>query len=147
MLIDPATFRRLVRARDLLAAIDGDQSPTVRAIATTVGLSPFHFIRVFAAVFGDTPHQFRTRLRVERARALLASGETVTGACFDVGFHSVGSFSALFTRWVGAPPSSYRRSVAVPDAIARAPIIPGCLGLIAALPHGAWSNSREAPRA
>lgn len=148
MLVDPVTFRRLVRARDRLAAIDDDRAPTVRDVATEVGLSPYHFIRVFAAVFGDTPHRFRTRLRLDRARELLAAGETVTGACFDLGFHSLGSFSALFTRWNGTPPSRYRRAVAVPRALA--PAIPGCLGMLGALPRGAWStssNSREAARA
>ncbi len=114
MLVDPATFRRLVRARELLA----DDTLSVRDIATRVRLSPFHFIRVFGALFGDTPHQFRTRVRVDRAKSLLARGTSVTDACLDVGFASVGSFSALFTRWVGTPPSSYRRTFQIPGTYA-----------------------------
>lgn len=117
MLVDPPTFRRLVRARDLLA----DDTLSVRDIAARVHLSTFHFIRVFGALFGDTPHQFRTRVRVDRAKALLARGTSVTDACMDVGFASVGSFSALFTRWVGTPPSAYRRVYAVPDLPVLAP--------------------------
>lgn len=139
MFIDPVTFRRLVRARDLLAA---DEATTVREVASRVTLSPYHFIRVFGALYGDTPHQFRTRVRLERAKALLARGTSVTETCVEVGFSSVGSFSALFTRWNGAPPSAYRRSVSVPRSFS--PIyVPGCLGMLAQLP----SNFREALRA
>lgn len=135
MLIDARTFRRLIRARDLLA---DDDVTTVRAIAEDLGLSPFHFIRQFAAVFGATPHQFRTRARLDRAKSLLATGAPVTDVCMEVGFSSLGSFSALFTRWVGASPSRYRRVVQVP----RAPVlVPGCLGLLAQLPS---RNFREA---
>ncbi len=122
MLVDPPTFRRLVRARDLLA----DDSLSVRDIAERVRLSPFHFIRVFGSLFGDTPHQFRTRVRDDRAKSLLARGTSVTDACMDVGFASVGSFSAMFTRWVGTPPSAYRRVFPVP-----APPVPiGCMGML-----------------
>lgn len=140
MLIDPPTFRRLVRARDLLAV----DELSVREVAASVRLSPFHFIRVFGAMFGDTPHQFRTRIRVDRAKAMLARGTTVTDACAELGFSSLPSFSAMFTRWVGAAPSAYRRTVAVPRRFAPV-MLPGCLGLIAQLP--AWrtpSNSGEA---
>jgi AraC-like DNA-binding protein len=133
VLVDAVTFRRLVRARELLAADEHD-ALTVRDVAARVSLSPYHFIRVFGALFGDTPHQYRTRVRVGRVKALLASGMTVTGACVEIGFASVGSFSALFTRWVGAPPSAYRRSVAVPRGFA---LIPGCLGMLAQLPRSA----------
>jgi AraC-like DNA-binding protein len=134
VLIDPPTFRRLVRARELLATDDRE----IRAIAASVTLSPFHFIRTFAGLFGDTPHQFRTRLRVERAKALLAKGTTVTDACLEIGFSSIGSFSAMFTRWTGSPPSVYRRSVAVPRSFSPA-WIPGCLGMIAQVP--AWRSA------
>jgi AraC-like DNA-binding protein len=135
VIVDPPTFRRLVRARELLA----DDTLSVRDIATRVRLSPFHFIRVFGAVFGDTPHQFRTRVRVDRAKALLANGTSVTDACMDVGFTSLGSFSALFTRWVGTAPSAFRRSIAVPAY--PAPI--SCIALLEqfwrSAPPGAWA--------
>ena len=138
MLIAPATFRRLVRARELLASDDYD-APTVRAIALQLRLSPFHFIRQFAAVYGSTPHQLRTRVRLERAKGLLEAGTPVTEVCLEVGFSSLGSFSALFTRWVGASPTHYRKSVQVPRNFGPV-VIPGCFGLLAHLPR----NSREA---
>jgi AraC-like DNA-binding protein len=137
VLVDPATFRRLVRARDLLAA---DDEVSVRDVAKQVRLSAYHFIRVFGGVFGDSPHQFRTRLRIDRAKHLLSRGTSVTDACVEVGYSSMGSFSALFTRWAGVPPSAYRRSVAVPCEIAP-PL--GCLGLLEqfwrSAPAAAWA--------
>src|SRR4051794_11665579 len=112
MLIGPHTFRRLVRARELLGD-DAHDALNVRAVAEQVGLSPFHFIRQFRAVYGATPHQFRTSVRLERAKGLLAAGAPVTEVCMEVGFSSLGSFSALFTRRVGASPTRYRQSVQV----------------------------------
>jgi AraC-like DNA-binding protein len=136
--IGPATFRRLVRARELLES-EAQNGLTVRAIARQVGLSPFHFIRQFAALYGMTPHQLRTRARLDRAKQLLGTGAPVTEVCLQVGFASLGSFSALFTRWIGSTPIRYRQSVRAtgePDVA----LIAGCFGLMAALPS---SNSGE----
>src|SRR5712672_4400846 len=95
-LVHDETFRRLCRARDLLAA--GYQSQIfLDAAAREACLSPFHFHRLFHATFGETPHDFLTRRRMERARHLLASGEmTVTEVCVEVGYSSLGSFSSKF---------------------------------------------------
>jgi AraC-like DNA-binding protein len=142
VVIDGPTFRRLVRGRELLESPAYDEL-TVRDVAARVALSPYHFIRRFSALFGDTPHQVRTRARMERAKALLAAGMAVTDACHEVGFSSLGSFSLLFHRRTGTPPSVYRRYVAVPRSFGVS-LVPGCLGLISQLPPGAWSNSREA---
>ena len=141
MLIAPSTFRRLVRARELLVR-DALDVPTVRAVAQQVGLSPFYFIRQFAALYGSTPHQLRTHARLARAKLLLAAGMPVTKVCVHVGFSSLGSFSTLFTRSFGEPPTHYRRSVQVPRSFGGI-VIPGCFGLLARLPP---SNSREATR-
>lgn len=148
MLLRPETFGRLCLARDLLHEVHDEEPLTVRDVAREVGLSPFHFIRLFEAVFGLTPHQYRIGVRLDRARALLARGElSVTEVCMHLGFSSLGSFSASFTRRVGESPSAYRRRartlVRVPGLIAR-PRVPGCLGLMALLPVGALRNSREA---
>lgn len=134
MLIDPRTFRRAVRVRDRLIA---ESDLAVADLAEEAGLSPARLIRVFAALFGTTPHRLRTQARLDRARALLAGGAAVTDVCMEVGFSSLGSFSALFTRWTGTAPSRYRRIVQVPAAVT---IVPGCLGLLACLPR----NFREA---
>src|SRR5688572_19716760 len=108
MIVSPATFKRLCRARRLIAD-DAESAQTVRALAREVGLSRFHLIRQFRALFGVTPHQYRTHVRLERARELLGGGHSVTEACLEVGFSSPGSFSHLFVRRVGVTPSAYRR--------------------------------------
>ena len=134
MLIDPRTFRRVVEVREHLLA---DDDVALADLADHVGMSPSRLIRVFAALFGTTPHQLRTQARLDRARQRLAQGAHVTDVCMEVGFSSLGSFSALFTRWTGTSPSRYRRVVAVPTL---PPVVPGCLGMLATLPR----NFREA---
>ena len=99
-------------------------------VAAQANLSPYHFLRVYKQTFQETPHEFLTRLRIERAKTLLARGShNVTEACFEVGFSSLGSFSALFKQRVGLSPSEYRRyvrsSVAIPRTI-RPLFVPSC---------------------
>ncbi|HXA85134.1 MAG TPA: AraC family transcriptional regulator [Candidatus Dormibacteraeota bacterium] len=110
-LVNDETFRRLCRARDLLAA--GYQSQIfLDAAAREACLSLFHFHRLFHSTFGETPHDFLTRRRMERARHLLASGDmTVTEVCLEVGYSSLGSFSSKFQSIVGVPPTHYQRQI------------------------------------
>jgi AraC-like DNA-binding protein len=118
---------QLCRARDLLADVRS-ANVSISDAAREAGLSSFHFIRRFEAVFGETPHQFRTRERLTAAQRLLARGHSVTDVCLDVGFSSLGSFSALFARRIGISPARYqrsvRRSVYIPDWT---PHPPNCL--------------------
>jgi AraC-like DNA-binding protein len=110
-LVNDETFRRLCRARDLLAA-EFQSQVLLDAAAREACLSPFHFHRLFRSTFGETPHNFLTRRRMDRARHLLASGEmTVTEVCFDIGYSSLGSFSTKFQSLVGVPPTQYQREV------------------------------------
>jgi AraC-like DNA-binding protein len=103
-------FLQLCRARDLLADVRS-ANVSIGDAAREASLSSFHFIRRFETVFGETPHQFRTRERLTAAKRLLASGHSVTDVCLDVGFSSLGSFSALFARRVGVSPAAYQRSL------------------------------------
>jgi AraC-like DNA-binding protein len=126
---------RLCRARDLLRETH-DRPLTIREVAREAAISPFHFIRRFQAVFGETPHQFRIQARLDRAKHLLAlSDYSVTDVCMEVGFESLGSFSDLFARRVGVAPSVYRRQVrsivTVPGMLPRQ-LYPGCLTLMGA---------------
>jgi AraC-like DNA-binding protein len=108
-LVHDETFRRLCRARDLLAS---RYHLPVRLddAAREACLSTFHFHRLYAATFGETPHEFLTRLRVDRARRLLLSGElSVTEVCLEVGYSSLGSFSYKFRSLVGRSPTEYQR--------------------------------------
>src|SRR5688572_25313219 len=102
-------LRRLCLARDLLRSEEEPRLP-VSAIARHAGLSLFHFIRLFNAVFGETPHHYRSRAQIERAKHLLIlTDQTVTEVCMTVGFSSLGSFSTLFARRVGMSPSAWQR--------------------------------------
>jgi AraC-like DNA-binding protein len=81
----------------------------VRAVAAVSFLSEAHFIRSFRACFGETPHRYLQRRRVERAMFLLRETDrSVTDICFDVGFTSLGTFSRTFREIVGETPSAYR---------------------------------------
>jgi transcriptional regulator GlxA family with amidase domain len=69
-------------------------------------------LRTFREAFGETPKEFHTRLRLERAKHLLTfTPRSVTDVCFDVGFSSLGTFSTLFKRQVGLSPKDFRRRV------------------------------------
>jgi AraC-like DNA-binding protein len=100
--------RRLLRARDAMDRAYAEPL-NVRAVAAVAYLSEAHFIRSFRAVFGETPHRYLQRRRVERSMFLLRETErSVTDICFDVGFTSRGTFSRMFREIVGEAPSNYR---------------------------------------
>ena len=81
----------------------------IRALATVASVSEAHFIRTFRATFGETPHRYLQRRRVERAMFLLReTGRSVTDICLDVGFGSLGTFSRTFCEIVGVNPTEYR---------------------------------------
>jgi AraC-like DNA-binding protein len=110
-LLDPDTLRRLCRARDYLAAQTREPVP-LAAAARVACLSPFHFQRLFSRAFGESPHRFLTRRRIELAKRLLAADNlSVTEVCFEAGYSSLGSFSAKFHAMVGRPPSAWRREL------------------------------------
>src|SRR5689334_23005332 len=95
----------------------------VDRIAAVAGVSKYHFIRSFKLTYGETPMRYLTRRRIERAQDLLRTANlTVTEVCMAVGFTSLGSFSAKFTRIVGESPVAYRNRFAA----AGVPHIPGC---------------------
>jgi len=100
--------RRLLRARDAMDRAYAEPLD-VRAVAAVAYVSPAHFSRSFRDVFGETPHRYLQRRRVERSMFLLRETErSVTDICFDVGFTSLGTFIRTFSRIVGETPSGYR---------------------------------------
>jgi AraC-like DNA-binding protein len=105
-------FRRLLLARDYMNASLAEPL-TLESIAAVAALSPYHFLRTFQQAYGETPHSYLTRKRIERARFLLRhSEESVTSICLAVGFSSLGSFSSLFLKQTGVSPTGYRLSQA-----------------------------------
>lgn len=102
-------YRRAHLARDYLDASLGD-AVSLAELARVAAMSPYHLLRTFRSAFGETPHRYLTRRRLERAAELLSRRDaSVTRVCLDVGFESVGSFSALFRRRFGVAPSEYGR--------------------------------------
>jgi AraC-like DNA-binding protein len=111
--------RRMLRARD---AMDRSyaQPLDVPGLASIAHVSEAHFIRTFRATFGETPHRYLQRRRVERSMFLLRQTDrSVTEICFDVGFRSLGTFSRTFRSIVGETPTGYRKA-------ADAEPVPGC---------------------
>jgi len=123
--------RRLLRARDAMDR--GYAQPLdIPSLARIAHVSEAHFIRSFRATFGETPHRYLQRRRVERAMFLLrATDDSVTEICFDVGFSSLGTFSRTFRSIVGEPPSAFRGRGpvhAVPNCFAMAWTRPSSFG-------------------
>lgn len=102
----------MLRARDAMDRAYA-QPLDVPSLAAIAHVSPAHFGRTFRATFGETPHRYLQRRRVERSMFLLReSGRSVTDICFEVGFGSVGTFSRTFREIVGRPPREYRKEAA-----------------------------------
>jgi transcriptional regulator GlxA family with amidase domain len=103
-----AELRRLLRARDTMDRRYREELD-VPALARVALLSEAHFVRRFGAEFGETPHRYLQRRRIERATALLRDTEDpVTEVCLAVGFSSLGTFSRTFSALLGVSPSGYR---------------------------------------
>jgi AraC-like DNA-binding protein len=108
--------RRLLRARDAMDRTYAD-SLDISALAAIACVAEAHFIRTFHATFGETPHRYLQRRRVERSMFLLReTGRAITDICLDVGFTSLGTFSRTFHEIVGESPTSYRKRMDVKAA-------------------------------
>jgi AraC-like DNA-binding protein len=133
--------RRLLRARDAMDR-SYDQPLDVAALARIACVSEAHFIRTFRATFGETPHRYLQRRRVERSMFLLReSDRSVTDICLDVGFTSLGTFSRTFREIVGQSPLAYRHSSApAPGAV------PTCFTMAWERPSSFGEAGRRAAR-
>jgi AraC-like DNA-binding protein len=128
--------RRMLRARDTMDRAYA-QPLNIRAVAAVAHVSEAHFIRTFRAVFGETPHRYLQRRRVERAMFLLRETDrSVTDVCLDVGFTSLGTFSRMFREIVGETPTAYR--------LGHGPIVaPHCVQLAAMRPRTAAGSAAQ----
>ncbi|WP_202878836.1 helix-turn-helix domain-containing protein [Ornithinimicrobium ciconiae] len=123
--------RRMLAARDVMDRSYAEELD-IPSLASVAHVSASHFIRQFRAVFGETPHRYLQRRRVERAMFLLRSGDlSVTEICFEVGFSSLGTFSRTFSAIIGESPTAYRRRGPLPQ-------VPSCFAMRWARPseHG-----------
>jgi AraC-like DNA-binding protein len=125
--------RRMLRARDTMDRAFA-QPLDVPALARVAHVSAAHFSRQFRDTFGETPHRYLQRRRVERAMELLReTGRPVTEISLDVGFASLGTFSRTFREVVGEAPSRYRARFAGAGAALR---VPACWAMALTRPAG-----------
>jgi transcriptional regulator GlxA family with amidase domain len=133
--------RRLLRARDAMDRTYAEPLD-VPALARIARVSEAHFIRTFRETFGEMPHRYLQRRRVERAMWLLRETErSVTDVCLDVGFTSLGTFSRTFRDIVGVSPLAYRRG--------KAPVggaVPTCFTMAWARPSSFGEARRRSAR-
>jgi len=109
----------MVGARDRRCAVEAalwidehsHEPLDLESTAREVGLSSFHFLRLFARVLGVTPHQYLVRCRLRRAARLLAErGRSITDVAFDIGFGDLSNFVRTFHRAAGVSPREFRRA-------------------------------------
>src|SRR5215218_2295164 len=101
-------YKRIVQAKLFIDSHFSD-SLDLNNIANEACFSKFHFIRLFKAIYGKTPHQYLTYVRIENAKLLLQRGVSITETCFSVGFQSSSSFTALFRQNTKLSPSVYQQ--------------------------------------
>jgi AraC-like DNA-binding protein len=121
-------YRRIVQSK-LFIDENFAEDIDLECIADQAFFSKFHFIRLFKKIYGKTPHEYLSHVRIEHAKQLLKEDLTVTQVCFAVGFDSVASFAGLFKRRVGNTPSAYQSHQQQRLAeTAEAPLkfVPGC---------------------
>ena len=136
-------YRRIVQAK-LFIDSHYSRALDINNIADEAFFSKFHFIRLFKQVYGKTPYQYLSFVRIEKAMQLFQCGKTVSETCEAVGFESLSSFSGLFKRTVGLPPSAFiEKQERIRQLKLNAPLrlIPGCFAQ-----QAGWlknSNSEE----
>jgi AraC-like DNA-binding protein len=109
----PATARDRRRAVETALWIDAHSQNEIdlERTAKQAGISPFHFLRLFSAVLGVTPHQYLVRSRLRHAARLLADEDrSITAIAYDVGFGDLSNFVRTFHRAAGVSPLKFRQA-------------------------------------
>jgi AraC-like DNA-binding protein len=130
--VTPEELADLVQVRRARDLIDREYAEPldVPAMARVAHMSAAHFSRKFRAAYGETPYTYLMTRRIERAKALLRQGMSVTDTCFAVGCTSLGSFSSRFTEIVGETPSQYRA-----HDHRDFEVVPSCVSMVATRPR------------
>jgi AraC-like DNA-binding protein len=131
-------YKRIVQAKLFIDSHYGEPIDLTN-ISDEACFSKFHFIRLFKNIYGKTPHQYLTSVRIEKAIEHLQKGVSVTDTAFAVGFESLSSFTGLFRRYTKQSPSAWQRQYLEREAqIKKAPLqfIPNCFA-----EEKGWKNS------
>jgi AraC-like DNA-binding protein len=108
-----------VKARDRSRAVEtalwieanSQHEIDLDAAARQAGISPFHFLRLFASVLGVTPHQYLVRSRLRHAARLLSDADiSITDIAYDIGFGDLSNFVRTFHRAAGMSPRAFREA-------------------------------------
>jgi AraC-like DNA-binding protein len=121
-------YRRIVQSKLYIDENFAD-SIDLGQIADEAVFSKFHFTRLFKKIYGKTPHQYLTFVRIEKAKDFLKSGMAVHNVCYSVGFESISSFTELFKKMVGYTPSGFQiQQLKVQAELDQVPLkfIPNC---------------------
>lgn len=132
-------YRRIVQAKLFIDKFYSEKID-LDNISDEAYFSKFHFIRLFKNIYGKTPYQYLTAVRIENAMRLFRSNKTVAEVCYSVGFESLTTFSGLFKRIAGVSPSVYlSKQQEMKTQISKTPLafVPGCF----AHQHGWTENS------
>jgi AraC-like DNA-binding protein len=130
-------YRRIVQAKLFIDNHYADNIDLAN-ISDEAYFSKFHFIRLFKKIYGKTPHQYLTAVRIEKAMELLKADISVSDVCYAVGFESLSSFSGLFKRIASITPSTYlAQQQKIKAQIMTSPLtfIPGCFA-----EKNGWTN-------
>ena len=101
-------YKRIVQAK-LFIDSDYPHKIDLGNISNEACFSKFHFIRLFKCIYGKTPYQYLSQVRIEKAKYFLRLDYAVSDCCFQVGFNSITSFTGLFKKCEGKTPSEYQR--------------------------------------
>jgi AraC-like DNA-binding protein len=102
-------YKRVIQAKTFID-LNYANKIDIENISDEAYFSKFHFIRLFKQIYGATPHQYLTSVRIEKAKQLFKKGKTVSEVCYAVGFESLSAFGCLFKRLVGETPSAFLES-------------------------------------
>jgi AraC-like DNA-binding protein len=112
----PLSTAKTARVQDTIFAAldllerDAGEDLSLSEVADVVGLSPFHFLRLFKRETGVTPYRFLMQARIRKAIELLRETSLpVTEIAFEVGFGDLSNFINFFRREIGCSPSQFRK--------------------------------------
>lgn len=113
--------RRMASMQRVLDCMEArlDETLTIETLAAEAGLSVFHFVRVFSAIFHATPHQYLQARRAARAKSLLAQRVSPSDAAAAAGLTDQSHLNRWFKRTYGVTPAQYQQQIGTRPELSR----------------------------